>query len=84
MWISHDLVGVYATVVLAATSIAAIADQNGRFVGAHEVPPFVCERVELVAGNDNGLAAELSHGVSDRFAPSEVSHPGCPVCAREA
>ncbi len=34
--------------LLAAASLAAIADQSGRFVGVHEVPPFVCDRVEIV------------------------------------
>jgi hypothetical protein len=85
MWTSHDLmVGVYATVVLAATSLAGIADQSGKFTGAHEVPPFVCERVELVPGHVNGFAAEVSHGGGHQFAPDGVSDPGSAVCAREA
>jgi hypothetical protein len=85
MWTSHDLmVGVCATVVLAATSRAGIAGESGKFVGAHEVPPFVCERVELVSGEVNRFAAEVSHGGSHWFASGEVSDPGRAVCAREA
>lgn len=85
MWTSYDLmVGVYATVVLAATALAGFADQSGKFIEAHEVPPFVCERVELVTGGVNRFAAEVSHGGSHRVAPDEVSDPGSAVCTREA
>jgi len=32
---------------LVAASLTAMADQSGRLIGVHEVPPFVTERVEL-------------------------------------
>jgi len=85
MGTGHGLmVGVYAIVALAATSLAGIADESGKFIGAHEIPPFVCERVELVSGEVNRFAAEVSHGGSRRFAPDGSDPPGSTVCAREA
>ncbi len=41
------LIGVLA---LVAGSFTAMADQSPKFVGAHEIPPFVLERVELTPG----------------------------------
>jgi hypothetical protein len=38
---------VIGVVTLVAASLTAMADQSGRLVGVHEVPPFVAERVEL-------------------------------------
>jgi hypothetical protein len=36
--------------LLVATSLGIMANQSETFVGVHEVPPFVCDRVELVPG----------------------------------
>ncbi|MGH9798352.1 MAG: hypothetical protein ACRD5D_09385 [Candidatus Polarisedimenticolia bacterium] len=41
------LIGVLA---LVAGSFTAMADQSAKFVGTHEIPPFVLERVELTPG----------------------------------
>jgi hypothetical protein len=38
---------VIGVVTLVAASLTAMADQSGRLIGVHEVPPFVAERVEL-------------------------------------
>jgi hypothetical protein len=49
-----------------------VASQSDRFVGVHELPPFVCDRVELVAGR------------SDWVVPQEVPTPGGnTICTRE-
>lgn len=69
--------------LLAAASVAAIADQSGRFVGVHEVPPFVCDRVDLVPGRDvDRFAGDFGPGGSDRIVQGEVAFPGSPICAR--
>jgi hypothetical protein len=57
------IVHVIGVIALVAASLAALADQSGRLVGVHEIPPFVAERVELppaapVAGRP--LPGELS------------------------
>src|SRR5512145_2379497 len=49
---------VLGVVLVVGASLAAIANQSDHFVGVHEVPPFVCDRVELVPG----LAADRSAG----------------------
>jgi hypothetical protein len=41
---------VVAVLALVAGSFTAMADQSTKFVGAHEIPPFVLERVELTPG----------------------------------
>jgi hypothetical protein len=38
---------VLGVALLVAASLTAMADQSGRLVGVHEIPPFVAERVEL-------------------------------------
>jgi hypothetical protein len=53
-----------AVALLMTGSLAAIADQSGKSVGAHEIPPFVLERVELTPG----VAAE-------RKPKAEVARP---------
>jgi hypothetical protein len=53
-----------AVLALVAGSFTAMADQSSKFVGAHEIPPFVLERVELTPG----VAAE-------RKRPVEVPRP---------
>ena len=44
---------VLGVVTLVAASLAAMADQSGRLVGVHELPPFVTERVEIVPKADH-------------------------------
>jgi len=41
------LLHVLGVALLVAASLTAMADQSGRLVGVHEVPPFVAGRVEL-------------------------------------
>ena len=36
-----------AVTLLVVSPVCSMAGQGDRFVGAHEVPPFVCERVEF-------------------------------------
>ena len=38
---------VLGVTLLVVSSVCSMASQSDRFVGAHEVPPFVCDRVEL-------------------------------------
>ena len=44
---------ILGVVMLVAASLTAMADQSGRLVGVHEIPPFVTERVEIVPKADN-------------------------------
>jgi hypothetical protein len=39
---------ILGVVTLVVASLTAMADQGGRLVGVHEIPPFVTERVEIV------------------------------------
>jgi hypothetical protein len=63
---------VFGVALLVAASVGTVASQSDRFVGVHELPPFVCDRVELVAGRSEGGA------------PDESPTPGGgnPVCPR--
>lgn len=78
---------VLGVVLVVGASFAAIANQSDHFVGVHEVPPFVCDRVELVPG----LAANRSAGGvgrlgGERAAPDDIPFPGGPkpICIRGA
>jgi hypothetical protein len=42
---------IFAVVLLVAASVTAMADQSGRLIGVHEIPPFVTDRVELPFGS---------------------------------
>jgi hypothetical protein len=66
-----------------ATSLAAIASQSGRFVGVHEVPPFVCDRVELVAVLSHHRAGGST---GERAPPEDAVIPAgrSSICARGA
>ena len=41
---------ILAVVILVVASVVAMADQSGKLVGVHEIPPFVTQRVELTPG----------------------------------
>lgn len=43
---------ILGVVMLVAASLTAMADQSGRLVGVHEIPPFVTERVEILPKAD--------------------------------
>ena len=47
---SRLILRVLGVVMLVVGSVAAMADQSGKLVGIHEVPPFVLDRVELTPG----------------------------------
>ena len=47
---SRLILYIVAVLLLVAGSFTAMADQSVKFVGAHEIPPFVLERVELTPG----------------------------------
>ena len=51
-----------AVVILVVASVTAMADQSGRLVGVHEIPPFVLDRVELPWGQsrDRGTKSGLT------------------------
>lgn len=61
---------ILAVVALVAASLVAMADQSGRLVGVHELPPFVTERVELPPGV-----------VAGRPKPGELAQPARPASA---
>jgi hypothetical protein len=63
------LLHVIGVVTLVAASLTAMADQSGRLVGVHEVPPFVAERVELPPAVP----------VADRPRPGELAVDPSPV-----
>ncbi len=56
-------------VILVAASLTAMANQSGRFVGVHEVPPFVTERVEIVPKADDRGSPVPAPG---RVAPAKI------------
>ena len=47
---SRLILRVLGVVMLVVGSVAAMADQSGKLVGIHEIPPFVLDRVELTPG----------------------------------
>ena len=47
---SRLVLRILGVVMLVAASVAAMADQSGKLVGVHEVPPFVLDRIELTPG----------------------------------
>jgi hypothetical protein len=55
---------VLGVLLVVTGSLTAMADQSAKFIGAHELPPFVLERVELTPG----VTAE-------RKSPIEVARP---------
>lgn len=59
-----------------ATSLAIMANQSDRFVGVHEIPPFVCDRVELVP---NRSAGGVGRSGGERVVPGTVTGPGSGV-----
>jgi hypothetical protein len=68
--------------LLMAVSVAAIANQGGKLDDVHKIPPFVCDRVELVAG----LAADRQAGDVSRVEHEDPLGPGSrdSICARDA
>lgn len=67
---------VVSIALLVAAPLAAIANQHGTFVGLHDLPTFVCDRVDLVAGSS----------AAERNATDDIPSPGSlgAVCARGA
>ena len=44
---ARSIARVLGVTLLVVSSVCSMASQSDRFVGAHEVPPFVCDRVEF-------------------------------------
>jgi hypothetical protein len=61
---------ILGVLTLVAASLTAMADQSGRLVGVHELPPFVTERVELPPGVPGGHPK-----------PKELAQPARPASA---
>jgi hypothetical protein len=61
---------ILGVVALVVGSLTAMADQSGRLVGVHELPPFVTERVELPPAP-----------VGVRPKPGELAQPARPASA---
>jgi hypothetical protein len=52
------IVSALIVIVSVAASLAIMASESASFLGAHEIPPFVGDRIELVSGRlDRDLAA---------------------------
>jgi hypothetical protein len=68
--------------LLMGASVAAIANQGGNLDDVHKIPPFVCDRVELVAG----LTADPQAGDVSRIVHGDPPGPGSrdSICARDA
>jgi hypothetical protein len=73
--------------LLIAASLVAIANQSGKLVGVHEIPPFACDRVELLpALTADRSAGDAGHSRSEPGKPDDPPVPGGrhPICARDA
>lgn len=78
---------VLGVALLVAASAGSIANQSDRFVGFHEVPPFVCDRVELVPSLAvDGSPSDVGPSRSERVAPDEIPVPASvnPLCIHGA
>jgi hypothetical protein len=80
------MIYILGVALLIAASLVAIANQSGKLVGVHEIPPFVCDRVELVPA----LSADRSAGDvgRSRDAPGKPDHLPVPgsrdsICAAD-
>lgn len=81
------MVYILSVALLIAASVTAIANQSGSFVGVHEIPPFVCERVELVPSlTADPSASGVGPSKSERITPADLVVPGSrnSICARNA
>ena len=81
------MVYILGVALLVAASLTAIANQSGKFVGVHEIPPFVCDRVELVPSlTVDRSAAGVGPSRSERITADSLLVPGGAdsICARDA
>ena len=75
---------VLGVTLLVVSPVFSMASQSDRFTGAHEVPPFVCDRVELAHDSTvNGSwrepwTGELAQSLYGASAPGVL----CPPRAR--
>jgi len=78
------IVYILGVTLMSAASIAAIADQSGAFVDIHEIPPFICDRVELVAerGADRAVY-DINADGNDRVATRDDRVPTDRTCGAE-
>jgi hypothetical protein len=80
------LVYILSIALLLVTSLAAIANQSGRLVDVHEIPPFVCDRVELVPVlTADRSVADVGRGRDAPGKPGDLPVPGSrdSICARD-
>lgn len=79
--IATRLMSLGVALVMAA-SVAAIANQGGKLDDVHKIPPFVCDRVDLVAG----LTADRQARDVNRVVHGNSPGPGSrdSICARDA
>jgi hypothetical protein len=80
------MVYILGVALLVAASLAAIANQSGKLVGVHEIPPFVCDRVELVPALTADRAADdLGRSRDAPGKPDALPVPGGrdSICARD-
>jgi hypothetical protein len=80
------MVYILGVVLLVAASLAAIANQSGKLVGVHEIPPFVCDRVELVpAVTGDRSAGDAGRSRDAPGKPDDFPVPGSRdgICARD-
>lgn len=68
-------------------SPGAMASQSGKLTDAHQVPSFVCDRVDVVPDlRIDPWAAGADPNQYERATPGDLSIPGIrnPICARDA
>lgn len=71
------IIYVLGVALLQVACLSAIASQSERFVGLNEVPPFVCDRVELIAGLGLGFPrGDVAPGDAILGAPHEAQVAG--------
>jgi hypothetical protein len=80
------MVYILSVALLVAASLAAIANQSGKLVGVHEIPPFVCDRVEFVPALTAGRwPGDVARSTDVPGKPDSLPVPGGrdPICARD-
>jgi len=68
-------------------SLGAMASLSGQLADAHQVPSFVCDRVDVVPDLPiDHWAAGVDPARYERVTPGDFSVPGIrnPICARDA
>jgi hypothetical protein len=80
------LIFILSVALLVAVSLGAIANQSGKLVDVHEIPPFVCDRVELVPVLTADHSVDgVGRGRNAPGKPDDLAIPGSrdSICARD-